>query len=138
MSFSNATKTAIASISRLAEAYDGGSSRLPASQIARDRGLKRPFVSKVLSELSRVGLVHGSTGPGGGFTLARPPSEITVRQVIALFERSAADTRCPFGGGRCGSDNSCPLHDAYVQAQDAMLRFYDQTTFDVFRRNSES
>lgn len=134
MSFSNSTKTAIAAISRLAEVYDGGTSRLSAASIARDRNLKGPFVSKVLSEMSRVGLVDGSTGPGGGFTLTRPPDEITVGEVMRLFERSAGPTRCPFGGGLCGVDESCPLHDAYLRAQESMNRFYDETTFEIFRR----
>ena len=86
-----------------------------------------------LSELARAGLVKSSTGPGGGFTLARAPERITVGEVMALFERSDAETRCPFGGGRCGVDQPCPLHDAFLRAQSAMLRFYDETTFGVFR-----
>ena len=102
MTISNATRTAIAAVSRLAEAYDGGATRLSAERIAGDRSLKRPFVSKVLSELSRVGLVDGTTGPGGGFTLTRAPEAITVGEVMQHFERTEADRSCPFGGGRCG------------------------------------
>jgi Rrf2 family protein len=134
MIVSKATRTAIAAMSRLAEVYDGGATRISASQIARDRGLKKPFVSKVLSELSRAGLVEGSTGPGGGFTLTRPPAEITVSEVMKLFGRAEAMAQCPFGGGRCGEGEPCPLHDTYLKAKESMLRFYEETTFDVFRK----
>ena len=133
MIIANATRTAIAAVSCLAERYDDGMTRISAAEIARDRSLKGPFVSKVLSELSRAGVVSGTTGPGGGFTLARPPEEITVGEVMSLFERSEAEVRCPFGGGRCGVDKACPLHDAFLGAQASMLRFYDETTFGIFR-----
>ena len=81
------TETAIAAVSRLSEVYDGGATRLSASEIARDRGLQAPSVAKILTTLSQAGLVGGMPGPGGGYALARDPSEITVRDVFALFER---------------------------------------------------
>lgn len=123
---------AIAVISRLAEVYDGGRTRLSAASVADSRGLQRPFVAKILSTLSQAGLVNGSRGPGGGSALARHPKSIKLYDVFRIFERTEFDDNCPFGGG-CVAGQLCPLHDKLVALQTAFDHLLHDTTFDVFR-----
>ena len=128
------TEAAIAAMSRLAEVYDAGRTRLSANEIADARGLQRPRVAKVLSVLSQAGLVTGSPGPGGGFALARHPREITIYDVFILFERHVESKTCPFGGGICGTGKACPLHEELAAVYEATERLLHQTTFETFRR----
>ncbi len=127
------TECAIAVMSRLAEVYDGGATRLSAADIADSRGLQRPFVAKTLSALSQAGLVTGSRGPGGGSALARDPKKIKLFDVYKLFEREDQKDTCPFGGGICGAGKPCPIHDRLVSVQQAMDRLLHKTTFADFR-----
>ncbi len=127
------TEYAIAAMSRLAEVYDGGKTRLSAAGIADARGLQRPIVAKILSALSQAGLVIGSRGPGGGSSLARDPKLIKLYDVFKLFEREVDDDSCPFGGGKCGVGHPCPIHDKLFAVQKAMDRLLHETTFDEFR-----
>ena len=60
------TERAIGAMSRLAEVWDEGKTRLSAFEIADERGLPRPMVAKILTALSQAHLVTGSPGPGGG------------------------------------------------------------------------
>ena len=125
---------AIAAMSRLAEVYNDERNRISASEIADVRGLSRPFVAKILSTLSQAGLVNGSRGPGGGFALARSPSQIRLLDVYQLFERDERSATCPFGGGVCGEGESCALHEKLVAVRDAMDELLQNTTFEDFRR----
>ncbi len=127
------TECAIAATSRLAEVYDEGRTRLNAQEIAEGRGLQAPFVAKILTSLSMAGIVKGSRGPGGGYTLARHPKNIKLRDVFQIFERENDNANCPFGGGVCGGGNPCPLHDSLVEIQRDMDTFLDSTSFDTFR-----
>ncbi|MBK8914814.1 MAG: Rrf2 family transcriptional regulator [Phycisphaerales bacterium] len=120
-------------MSRLAEVYDGGKTQLSAADIAKSRGLPGPFVAKVLSALSRAGLVQCVRGPGGGATLARHPSEIRLLDVFRLFERDEVRTLCPFGGGVCGQGEPCPLHHKLLATRNALNSLLTETTFDEFR-----
>ena len=131
--YGKATETAFAAVSRLAEVYDGGKTRLSAKQIAESRGLQRPFLGKILSALAQAGLIEGTRGPGGGFALIHHPREITLYDVFRLFEREDNSDRCPFGGGICGSDDNCPLHDRMANVRKATDKLLQETTFDVFR-----
>lgn len=138
MMLTNAARTAVAAVSRLAEVYDDGDTFLSADAIARDRVVKRPFLGKVLSALTRTGLVTSAAGPGGGFALARPPSRITLADVLQPFERMDEDGVCPFGRGVCGSEDPCPLHARLTRAQAPMKRFYSKTTFETFRKSAKA
>jgi Rrf2 family transcriptional regulator, iron-sulfur cluster assembly transcription factor len=131
------TERAIGAMSRLAEVWDSGKTRLSAFDIADERGLPRPMVAKILTALSQANLVVGSPGPGGGYALSRPPSEITLRQVYELFEREDQSTTCPFGGGVCGAGEPCALHDRLVDMQKKISDFLCTTTFEEFRVASQ-
>ena len=131
--YGKATETAIAAMSRLAEVWDGGKTRVSADDIAKTRGLQRPFVAKVLTTLSQHGLVKGSRGPGGGFALAREPKRIKLYDVFRLFERESKGDNCPFGGGTCGVGEPCPLHHKLVRVNEAIHDVLQNSTFEDFR-----
>ncbi len=128
------TETAIAALSRLAELWDGGRTRLSAGDLADQRGLSRAMVAKILSTLSQAGLVSGSPGPGGGYSLSREPSKISLREAYDLFEREDDSSNCPFGGGVCGTGEPCALHDRLRSMQASVRRLLDDTTFEIFRK----
>ena len=131
--YGKATENAIAAMSRLAEVYDDGETLLSAADIAENRKLQKPFVSKLLSTLSQAGLVTGQRGPGGGFCLAHHPRDITLHEVWSLFEREDFSDKCPFGGGYCGAGDPCALHDKLVTLKGVMDQTLRETTFEGFR-----
>ncbi len=56
--------------------------------------------------LGRAGLVQSERGPHGGFTLARPPERVTLREVYEAIEGPLHLVDCLFGrpacrGGQC-------------------------------------
>jgi len=128
------TETAIAALSRLAEVWDGGRTRLSAGDIADQRGLPRAMVAKILSTLSQAGLVQGSPGPGGGYALSREPKDISLRDAHELFEREDDSSNCPFGGGVCGTGDPCAMHDRLRAMQGAVRQLLDETTLEIFRK----
>jgi Rrf2 family protein len=131
------TERAIAALSRLAESWDGGKTRLSANDIADQRGLPRAMVAKLLTVLSQAGLVHGSPGPGGGYALAKNPDEIALEDVYVLFERDDTSPLCPFGGGVCGVGEPCAIHDRLVGMQTAVKTMLRDTTFEIFREAAQ-
>lgn len=135
-SYSKTTQYAIAAASRLAEVYDD-KIKLSSIDIARDRGLPKPVVAKVLTVLSQAGIVTGSPGPGGGYTLAQAPEKITLLHVAECFDRVEQPLTCPFGPGYCGTGNPCPLHHQLVNLQDQFSRFLKNNTLAAFRRKDK-
>ena len=125
------TQNAISAMSRLAELYGDPPTLASSRDIAKSRNLRAPLVAKILTELSRGGLVTGSPGPGGGYRLAKPPREITLRDVVQLFERDA-NVACPYGPEWCGNQTPCPVHDSMLAMQQIYQDFLKNTHFGVF------
>jgi DNA-binding IscR family transcriptional regulator len=78
-------------------------------------------------------LVIGSPGPGGGYRLAKCPSQITLKDVVVLFERES-DEPCPYGPGWCGTKAPCPLHESLAAMKADRDRYLANTTFAVFQK----
>jgi len=68
--------------------------RANATELAEETGLPVPTVSKILGAMSRAGLLASHRGLKGGFTLARPASEVTVADVIEAVDGPIALVHC--------------------------------------------
>jgi Rrf2 family protein len=67
---------------------------LPARRLAEFYDLPQAYLAKLLKALARGGVLCASSGPRGGFRLARPPGEITVAAVVAAVEGQGPLFRC--------------------------------------------
>lgn len=131
--YGKTAQTAIASVSRLAEVYDRVTRvKLNSADIAENRQLSQPIVAKVLTILSQAGIVSGSPGPKGGYRLARDPGEVSLYDVVALFERLEENISCPFGPDYCGTSPQCPLHSDMVKMREQVLAYLKTSTFARF------
>jgi Rrf2 family protein len=95
-----------------------------AGQLAADTQVSSAYLSKIMVGLVRAGLVNSQRGPGGGFSLARDPSETTVWAVVEAVEPSRRIHTCPLGIASHGR-NLCPLHrqlDETMAAAEESLR----------------
>lgn len=130
------TETAIAAVSFLAEIWRGPRTRrVSAADIADARGLQKPFVAKLLSALSQAGIVSGSPGPGGGYALAKDPSQIRLRDVWLVFERPTNHDILPYIGKLCSGSEV--LQERIEEVQKSINTLLDETTFDLMVSGDE-
>ena len=122
---------AVAAISALAENHHLGV-QLSSQQISEQRNLSQALVAKVLTVLSQVGLVLGTRGPGGGYRLARDPSQISIHDVVEVFEGHREINQCPFGPGWCGIGEPCPVHDDLEKLRESNASKLRKCHFGVF------
>jgi FeS assembly SUF system regulator len=72
----------------------GGVARVNATLLAGETGVPLPTAQKLVSRLSAAGLLESARGTGGGFRLARPPSSISLADIIEAVEGPIAMTSC--------------------------------------------
>ena len=82
---------------------------LTAQQIAESTRVPAGYLAKVLQGLSRAGLLRSQRGLGGGFTLARPASDLSIWQVVQAVDPIRRITECPLGFELHG-ESLCALH----------------------------
>jgi Rrf2 family iron-sulfur cluster assembly transcriptional regulator len=119
----------------LARAHGGP--RRKAREISDKMDIPRKYLPQVLGDLIRAGLVESVAGPGGGYSLARSPAEVSLLEVVEAAEGPIQRTKCLLRGGPCHWDNACALHAAWAKAQDKMIDQLKDTDFSVLAREDE-
>jgi len=69
-------------------ALHSGSGPVQAQQVARDQGIPKQYLDQLMMALRAAGFVVSSRGRQGGYTLARPPRDITLLDVVTALEGS--------------------------------------------------
>ena len=85
-----------------------GGLRTSATELASETGIALPTVQKLVSILSKAGLLRSARGAGGGIQLARPAAAITLADIIEAVEGPIAMTACCDSGKHdCALEGSC-------------------------------
>ncbi len=107
-----------------------GADKVPMSRtaVADFTGIPARYLSKILSDLVRAGLLLSSRGPGGGFLLARSPDEIFLSQAVIPFEPVVGQRQCPFGNTECSDENPCLAHTQWKAILLMQQDFLDKTS----------
>ncbi len=106
------------------------SARASTQEIADRQNIPAPFLAKIVSRLSLSGLVITHRGAGGGVSLARPASEISLLQVIEALDGPVQLNRCVIEPSACPRDSHCPVHHIWAKAQLELTGLLSETTFD--------
>lgn len=86
-------------------ALKGGTSLVSLSGIAERQSISLPYLEQLFVKLRRANLVSSVRGPGGGYRLSRPASEIRVVDVLAAVDETvdAMQKGAGASGGESGS-----------------------------------
>lgn len=89
-------------------------------EIAEATDVPANYLAKVLQTLTRKGIVRSRRGPGGGITLARDASELTVLDVVSAVDPLPRIESCPLGiheheGGLCSLHHRVDMTMALVE-----------------------
>lgn len=87
MKLSSKSRYAVKSMLQLALAKNNGS--VPLMQITAEQGLSQSYLEQLFAALRAKDLIKGMRGPGGGYQLARAPSEISIAEIIDAVDESA-------------------------------------------------
>jgi len=79
-----------------------------------------PTVSKVLQALLGAGLLESIRGAKGGYRLARPAGEVSVREIIDCFEGNIALTECNLDDGECEQLPFCSTQNNWKRINEAV------------------
>lgn len=106
--------------------------------IADRTGLPQPYLEQILLALKGAGLVRSKRGVGGGYVLARPPSEITLGQIVSAVDGpiAAGDFGRPHENGACEHEGQCILLGVWEQVGEHMRSHLDSFTIEDMVRQS--
>lgn len=133
MIFSNPTEYGIRGLAELVCRTQTGTNgrqynRMMIEELVRGTDLPKDFMAKIFQRLARAGILVSAKGRGGGFSLAKPPHEITLMQIVEVLEGPLCSDRCVVGLEKCNDHMPCPQHDLYKPIRQRLKDYLNTTT----------
>ncbi len=101
------------------------------ADISTCQDISLSYLEQLFAKLRQANLVKGVRGPGGGYRLARPATEITVADIITAVDEQVDATRCQ-GKENCHGGKRCLTHELWTDLSDQIFQFLDNITLDRF------
>jgi len=126
MKFSTRSTYGMRAMLALAQTYGQGT--IMVREIAERQHLPVTYLEQLMVPLRKAGLVSAVRGAHGGYTLTRPPMEITIGEIVTALEGPIDLAECPNAAGCCGQPDICALRDLWADAGQVLSRFFDGMT----------
>ena len=118
----------------MAQHYQEGPIHL--ATVAKRQGISVKYLEQIIIPLKKANYVKSVRGPKGGHILAKPPSEITIGEIVALLEDSASLAACFDNPMICERSQVCATRDIWQEAAQAMFdKLQSITLADLLSRD---
>lgn len=100
---------------------------VPLADISERQAISLSYLEQLFSRLRRHQLVTSVRGPGGGYQLGKPASQIAIGEVIQAVDESVDATRCQ-GQADCQGGERCLTHSLWQDLSDRISAFLNDIT----------
>ena len=108
-----------------------------ATELAKSLNVPQRYLSHVLGELARAGILESSRGQQGGFRLREPVRTLTLARVISPFDAVGSRTQCLLRQSQCSAKQPCAAHDEWTQVAERVVDFFQRmTVLDLLRKEA--
>ncbi|PCJ19768.1 MAG: hypothetical protein COB02_06145 [Candidatus Cloacimonadota bacterium] len=111
MYYSKSAEYAIRALTVMSTFFDG--KYFQVKQITRMEEISPTYLSKILRDLTKAGILNSVRGPAGGFSLARPAEDISLKEVVEVIDGCKIFDGCLLGDMKCGDRDPCEMHDSF-------------------------
>ena len=98
--------------------------------IAERQEVSKKYLEHLVARLEADGLLRTVRGTGGGVALTRPPSEITVLDILCTLEGSLAPVECVDRPEVCPRSINCGARDLWAELGGTVTEFLGSVTLE--------
>ncbi len=112
----------------LALHYNEGKEAVVLKNISKEENLSIRYLEQIIIPLKINKLVKSVRGAGGGYTLARDPSQINLCQIIEVLEGSCALVDCIEDPDSCERMTECATYEIWKEASNLLKNYFESKT----------
>lgn len=103
---------------------------LQTSRISTKQHIPMKYLEQLITVLRKEGFIHSFRGPKGGHRLAVDPSQISLGQIVRMFEGQTELVQCISETDKCGLADECRLREAWQEATKALYERLDMISIE--------
>ena len=108
------------------------------AEVAKQLHIPKAFLSKILQQLTRGGIVQSAKGPTGGFVLCQDPKALSIRTIVEEIEGSRMLFECYADNSNCQHFGKCRILGMFEKVRLEMDRVLDQFVLADFMESEKS
>lgn len=135
MHFSKTTEYAIRVLSYL---HRYSSTTHSVNVLHQELDLPYKYLTKMMTQLVKKGLVRASRGREGGLSLAKNADSIRLCDILEAIGEPLEAERCILGFDKCDASNPCALHDQWAPPKAMIEEMLTTTTLASLLQNKET
>ena len=105
-----------------------GAAPIQVSELSRRQRIPVKYLEQLIRTMKEAGLVKSTRGSKGGHQINCPPEEITVGQIVRLFEGQSDLVVCVGMPEKCDMADECIVRSVWLDATKAMYEKLDKIT----------
>ncbi len=107
-------------------------------EVSEALNISESFLAKIFQAFVRSGILASQRGIRGGYSLTRPPSNITLRETIEAVQGPIALNKCLLREERpCGRHRRCGLRKALQEVQGKVEDYFESTTIGSLAESTQ-
>ncbi len=118
-------------------AYNEENDFVPIKKMSDKLEISFHFLTKILQQLTAMGLLESYKGPNGGVRLTRSGKDISLMDVVLAIDGPQLLTECALGLPGCGHQNPCPLHDKWAETRDHIRNLLESSNLNELAKNAK-
>ena len=116
----------------------GYGKQAPSNVIAEEMNMSRMFLSRINSQLVNARLLTTRRGARGGVALTKPPSEISVYDVLTAVDGPIQLVECLGDPNNCRFSETCPLHKFWIRTEEVLINQLKGTSLQDLVENGSA
>jgi len=89
-------------------------------EIAGSLGISEKYLGQLVIPMKNAGLISSVRGAHGGYSIARPPSNITLREIVEVAEGPLSLVECVSNPGVCPKSQDCVHRSVWKKVAQCM------------------
>jgi len=115
-----------------------GNGPVSITKISSRQDISYKYLEQIVKRLREAGLVRSVRGAGGGYVLARPPSQIRMSHIIAALEGKLSGMPCIEDPATCQRASLCASRDVWAHLENRIVEVLDSISVaDLVARHRE-
>ena len=121
----------------LAQHYHNGRESIILKKISDEEDISIRYLEQIIIPLKIAKLVKSIRGAGGGYILARHPSDIKLREILLALEGACCLVECVDDEEYCDKIKECAAYDIWKSASSLLKDYFENTTLENLVEISE-
>ena len=105
-----------------------GGPPLPSREIAASQEISEKYLEHLIATLKNAGLIQSVRGARGGYRLTRPPSQITLLEILKPLEGDFSPVECVDRPEICDRSGACITREIWKRIKDSIEGLLESMT----------